>query len=110
MSYELFTEYRYAGQQAPYAVIVPIENRGEKVLVTQKSAGARRKLMEADHMNELIEQSLLDDGVSVSLVEERKLSAELCKQMDAKLEGAGGEMSRTEWQDALAEVRDELER
>ena len=108
MSYKLFTEYRYAGRQAPYAVIVPTENRGDEVLVTYKSAGARRKLMEADCVNELIEQSLLDD-VYVSLVEERQLNSDLCKKMDAKLEEAGGEMSRTEWQETLAEARDELD-
>lgn len=107
MDYELFAEYRYAGRNTAWAVIVPIEERGDEVLVTYKSAGAVRKTMSREKLVDMVSKNLIDDGVRKCLVKQKDLSPELCRWMDERLQEAGGRMNKTEWDTALKRAKRE---
>lgn len=107
MSYKLFTEYRFAGRGTADAIIIPIRKQQSRELkVIYKSVKANIKYMDAERVNRMVDNRLLDDDVNKSLVDQSYIGQDLTYELEKRLEENGGSMDRTEWRKAVELAED----
>lgn len=103
MSYELYTEYRYAGRTSAYAALIPVEEHGDELKVLRSSAGYSVQMKDRQEFIDKLEASK-----GTRLVKQGESRPELVDEIVRLVEEKGGNVSKEGMSELLAEAKENV--
>lgn len=104
MSYELYTEYRYAGRTSAYAALIPVEEHGDELKVLRSSAGYSVQMKDRQEFIDKLEASK-----GTQLIKQDEPRPELVDEIVRLLEENGGYMPKERRRsELLAEAKENV--
>lgn len=109
MEFDLYSEYRYAGKNSAWAVIIPFDVQENQVRVIHMSVSAKLKTMNIEKIDSMVSSSLINENTDITLVKQKEIEPVVCDKLVEILESNGGHLSQDDFQSELEKVRGSID-